>query len=423
MAIKKLIIKNYKSIEDAEIDFSRHINVLIGENGAGKSSVLEAIAILFSWMNSRLRSNTAKGMHIDTKDITFGKSSVELQVVLDNDEQTSWSLVKSNARTGRESAKSDLSELNALVAKVLSDQAMSEHLPAFVSFYDVHRSLVQVPAKLHMPKSKATEELYGAEAVQGTDFNSFFKWYKAREDEENELIRFEGAQTSRDLDIVREAISRFFPQYSNLRMRRTSPKGLTIEKNGCQIFLNKLSDGEKCYISLIADIARKMAVYDRYFKNAGLSDPLSVPAIVVIDEVELHLHPKWQLEILPKLKSVFPNTQFIVSTHSPHIVVNVDTHQDNLVVMKGGRAVVSSDPVYGRQVQDLLLELFGMSTLRNSDVQEKIDSLWQLLKQNICSGEQFEKEYKALQDMLPPEDLEFVRIKAQVAFMNKGAER
>lgn len=113
------------------------------------------------------------------------------------------------------------------------------------------------------------------------------------------------------LEAVREALRQFLPEFDNLTVRR-NPLRMEVEKNGERLTVNQLSDGEKCLIALIGDLARRLAI-----ANPVLRNPLDGEGVVLIDEIDLHLHPKWQRLVVPKLRTVFPNCQFVISTHSP----------------------------------------------------------------------------------------------------------
>src|SRR5690606_19957875 len=95
---------------------------------------------------------------------------------------------------------------------------------------------------------------------------------------------------------------------------------LTVDKGKTTLNINQLSDGERGVLALVMDIARRL-----YQANPGLNDPLKEgEAVILIDELDLHLHPKWQRSIVENLIRVFPNCQFIASTHSPQIIGEVE---------------------------------------------------------------------------------------------------
>ena len=93
---------------------------------------------------------------------------------------------------------------------------------------------------------------------------------------------------------------------------------MVVGKDGEELNVNQLSDGEKCTLAMVGDLARRMAI-----ANPARDDPLDGAGVVLIDEVDLHLHPGWQRHVVSGLEETFPNCQFLVSTHSPQIVSHV----------------------------------------------------------------------------------------------------
>ena len=115
---------------------------------------------------------------------------------------------------------------------------------------------------------------------------------------------------------VRAAITAFLPELSGLRIDREEQKPrLLAEKAGKTIVINQLSDGEKCLLALVGDLARRLAL-----ANPAGQKPLKGEGIILIDEIELHLHPRWQRNIVPSLEKTFSNCQFVITTHSPQVL-------------------------------------------------------------------------------------------------------
>ena len=119
------------------------------------------------------------------------------------------------------------------------------------------------------------------------------------------------------LKAVRTATERFLPGFSNLKVRR-SPLRMVVEKHREELLVNQLSDGEKCTLAMVGDLARRLAV-----ANPHMTNPLAGEAIVLIDEADLHLHPAWQRHLVGALEETFPNCQFFLSTHSPALLSHV----------------------------------------------------------------------------------------------------
>lgn len=142
-----------------------------------------------------------------------------------------------------------------------------------------------------------------------------------------------------------------------------------------RIPISQLSDGYKCTLSLIADIAYRMAILNPQYLDSVL---VETEGIVLIDEVDLHLHPNWQKRILKDLMEIFPKIQFIVSTHAPEVINSVKS--DSIVILKNNRVISAVDETYGKDANTILREVMGVSS--------RPDSVRQL----------FEDFYKAIDD-------------------------
>ena len=131
----------------------------------------------------------------------------------------------------------------------------------------------------------------------------------------------------RSLKVVKKAMLAMLDGFEDIHIERKS-LSMKVTKNGRNFKINQLSDGEKCTISLFGDLARRMAL-----ANPGRENPLEGTGVVLIDELELHMHTSWQRKVLGVLKETFPNIQFIITTHSPQILGELDDKY-NLVYLK-----------------------------------------------------------------------------------------
>ena len=125
-----------------------------------------------------------------------------------------------------------------------------------------------------------------------------------------------------------------------------------------KLSLDQLSGGYRIVLALAADLARRMAQ-----GNPHLDDPLESEAVVLIDEVELHLHPGWQQRILGDLQRTFPNAQFIVSTHSPQVLTTVEPQRIVELYRDGDRIIAGTPAIatYGAEAGDVLSVVMGVN--------------------------------------------------------------
>lgn len=142
-----------------------------------------------------------------------------------------------------------------------------------------------------------------------------------------------------------------------------------------QMPMRLLSDGIKSILMMVADIAYRMAVLNPQFGAAVLEN---TPGIVLIDEVELHLHPAWQKTILADLRRVFPLVQWIVTTRSPCVLASAETKSIRL--LKDGQIYRLPFSTYGKS-SDAILENIMMTRIRPEEVQERIDGFYDALRE------------------------------------------
>lgn len=178
-----------------------------------------------------------------------------------------------------------------------------------------------------------------------------------------------------DLSIVQDVIGSFIKDYSNLRVKRTPHPHLLVDKNGESFNLEYLSDGEKNLISLVGDIARRLII-----ANPNAKDPTKGEGIVLIDEIDLHLHPSWQRIMIPKLQEVFPNIQFIITTHSPQVLSHIKP--ESIFLLKNENNELSYSKAiesYGKNTDRILEDLLGVDA-RPSEEKKRINQIFRYIE-------------------------------------------
>lgn len=418
MRLKHIVINNFRSVEHICIDCGQNINVFAGVNGAGKSTVLHAILINLSWLKARMRGFSARGLMIDFNDIRHEAVSSSITTVAD---EVSWQVART-AQSRKSDVKSELSMLGNYAAGLMERYYESNgrtNLPMIVA-YSVNRSLVDIPLRVQKKHELDALSLYAADIDGGMRLRSFYEWFREREDIENEI-----KNEHRDFDIedsqlraVRMAISMAMPGYSELHIRRRKPAGFELKKNGNLFQVNQLSDGEKCYLTLIGDIARRLAIC-----NPALENPLLGEGIVLIDELELHLHPAWQSDAIDIFRRVFPNCQFFISTHSPHIVQNLQLDgNDTLNVLENGDVLPVSTS-YGETLEQLYYRVFNMKTLLPAPLQKALDDVWARLGAGETDTPELNSAIERLRCYLRPGNIEFSRIRMHIANIQKAKKQ
>lgn len=403
MKVKRLKMNSFRGISDLTLEFdTNEPTVFIGINGVGKSSILDALAILLSWLTKRIQNPNSSGRYFNEDDIKKGckETHNEITISINDEQELVWSLTKASKGRSKETS-SNLGELKTVVDNIhrLLDYTSLVELPIAI-YYPTNRAVIDIPLKIRTKHSFEQITAYDEVLTGGQiDFRRFFEWFRDREDIENEL-RLNGSNEYRDreLEAVRDAIANLLDGFSNLRVRR-APLRMTVEKQGNELIVNQLSDGEKCLLALAGDLARRLAI-----ANPSLDNPLHGCGVVLIDEIELHLHPKWQRAIIPNLAKTFPNCQFIITTHSPQVISDLKW----VHLLRSTSEGITSDrvPSYGKDSNRILETLMGTPE-RPQEILESLRELFRFIdKGELGNARQLRQE---LARRMGEEDPEFVR--------------
>lgn len=437
MEIKRLKLSNIGRFTDLDIAFaptethSCKVTVLVGNNGSGKSTVLDALATLLSWQVAKIRSERGAGNKLNAGLISNGRSFGAMELTVSERfpfdgsgslEQFSWTVAF--AVSGRKSEAHNAFVKLGLLAdgyRTLLTQNLGASLPLLVS-YPVSRSYVEVSLKASANPGFDQMDGYQDAIGRGVSFRKFFEWFREREDRENEdgvsvdalnrhkemygadsngaklLSDLYEASRDRQLNSVRKAISAFMPGFDNLRVRRKPRLHMAVDKDGKTLDIDQLSQGELATMAMVGDIASRLALL-----NPNLENPLEGLGAILIDEIDLHLHPKWQRSVIARLTSTFPNCQFVLTTHSPLVISDV---KEVLVYVLDNDGVHEQDSLYGLDANQVLLSVMN-TDVRNSKVQADLDRIQSLL----LSGqlEEAKSLYQTLSEELPETSIELAK--------------
>ena len=375
---------NFRGIGHLKLDFTQRTTAFVGVNGVGKSAVLDALAIALSQLTWRINEQANKARPIAQDDIRLGAEFARVAVRVDfNGDKAQWALALNRSAKLRKAAgddplrNSDLSEVNALAHRINTDwtewtlhKGLAWNLPLAV-FYDVNRAVLEVPMRVREKLVHHPSEVYG-DALDhgGADFKRFFIWFRNCEDVENERRLDEPSFRDSDLEAVRRALA-VFTDFRQLRIRRKPLLRMTVEKQGTELNVSQLSDGERNMLALVGDLSRRLAIL-----NPGLDNPNEGSGVVLIDEIDLHLHPGWQRTVVAKLESTFPNCQFVVSTHSPQVLGELKP--ESVMLLRGGALLGHAERSLGLSSGEVLEELME-GTARNAVVDAELSSIRALL--------------------------------------------
>ncbi|MDM8536375.1 AAA family ATPase [Desulfobacterales bacterium HSG17] len=406
MKFKKIELCNFRAVNKLSINLSKQLNVFVGVNGAGKSTIIDAIAITLSWLVNRIQRDNASGRPIPEISIRNAQTGGSITAnINESDTNYCWVIAK-NVKGKNSEHKSRLGDTSKLAAAI-RDKAPQTGLPVF-AYYPVNRNVLDIPLRI---RQKHTFELFECfdEALTGAaNFRHFFEWFRNREDLENEnrkyvddIFKPENFEfPDPQLEAVRKALESFLPEFKRFSVGR-NPLRMIAFKNKEELRIEQLSDGEKSLIALIGDLARRLAI-----ANPESKKPLEGKGIILIDEIDLHLHPQWQRMIVPKLTQVFPGCQFIISTHSPQILSHVKP--ENIFLLKNEKqGITYSQPSesYGKN-SDRILEDLMMVDARPSEEKKMLHELFEIIQKGSLDNAR--KKVQELKQLIG-EDPELVK--------------
>ncbi len=425
MYLKKICLENFKCFEKLNMEFHKNLTVVIGANGAGKTSLLEAVAIAVSTMFTPM--DGPKGIGIDKtqahlKAYVIGSTSdVQPQypvkvsaVAMMDGQEVRWERCLNTAKgqTTIKGAK-DMISVAADYQKRLRDGDTTLILPVLAYYgtgrlWDYHR---EKQTDIFETSTRTNGYI---DSVSGTaNVKLMMNWFakmtiQKYQNQEN------GLGAIPELEAVFAAMEKCYNQITGSDHAKIQynigTKELDVaytDETGEQmrISINQLSDGYKSTISLVADIAYRMAVLNPQCLGNVCGE---THGIVLIDEVDLHLHPAWQQRILNDLILIFPKVQFIVTTHAPEVINSVP--KENVRVIENNMVMPAPVETYGKDANGILRSIMRVQE-RPRLIMERFDEFYSAIDA---------KDYAKAEDVLNSlekdvgEDPELVSMRVQL---------
>ena len=381
MKIQELSLDYFRGKKELSLSFGSRLNLFIGENGAGKTTILDGIAIGLGAILTHLPEVT--GITFSKTDLhqSNNRSAPYVRVRLKAFENITWDrTLKRDKSQGTAQQIPPATGLKQLT-QYLDSNIITPHneeqeliLPV-LAYYGVSRALLEVPLRRRgFPKSHYRFDSLNNSLNAVSRFRSAFIWFYNKENEEQrkqkELRSFD--YSLKELDTVRQAISAMFPGVSDPHIM-LNPLRFAVKLNNEVLDITQLSDGYKTLLSLVIDLSSRMAI-----ANPQMGNPLESPAVVLIDEIDLHLHPEWQRKVIGDLLRVFPNTQFFLTTHSPYIVEAINNHLQKSQIKSLGfkdEAIAAIEDILPSEVKAYYIAADRRESLMDENVQLLDDRL------------------------------------------------
>ena len=367
MILERICLTNFRCFETLCVPLDRHLNVFIGGNGAGKTSILDGVAS--RWHRYSLgfpleakgtgRSLRSSDIRRTSDDRSASFLRINVDAMVDGSRRIGWGLTqfRDKSSTTRKEAPpggKHLAQLHDYVDRIID--AHNENRPFTLPVFAIYGTTRAADSRKHQHRAlgkKGPPSRFAAlEAAlePKVDFRDAVEWFDIFEQRELRDQRDRShSEPLPALDAVRRAVGLMIPEVSNPRIDATTNRFVvdTTDSTGTLITLqlDQLSDGYQVMLGVVMDFALRLAMANP--PGTQDEDVLASEGILCIDEVDLHLHPSWQQRVIPDLRRTFSNTQLILTTHSPQVATTVPSR--NLRILKGSQLFSAPAGTEGRK--------------------------------------------------------------------------
>jgi energy-coupling factor transporter ATP-binding protein EcfA2 len=412
------------------------VTLIAGVNGIGKSTILHALAVVLSRALPQFTPSRPDPIYFSDDDIHGNKSSLAVSVRIAINGQILNAGVQ---RLRNADEKGDrfvlLRQPEAAADKTFADAVQGRTLtgdleagiketrvalaalkslpnPPLAVYFSPKRQLPGQPRSL--PEAQPFDpSIAYARALHDreVELREFMHWFRTQE----KLGAANEPRRLKVLDALRTVVSDLLPEFSNLRIQEQPRLGFVVDKRGQPFYLHQLSDGERGLLALVFDLTRRLAI-----ANPDSDNPIADGvALVLIDEIELHLHPKWQRDVLQRLRDIFKACQFVVTTHSPLVLGEVPARCVRFLEFVDGKVGVTvPTEAYGMDANRILQELMG-APVRNRQVDGELKILFELI--DLERFDAARAAIAALERKLGEDEPELTRASSLIRFL-EGAE-
>lgn len=422
MRIDELTLTNFDGFDHRTFDFNPGFTLLVGDNATGKTSVLDALAIaVCSWFLGLRGIETSRGIdsdevrmvaHPHADSYTFEKqfpARIECTgFVMGRKMQWARELQREGGRTTTSDAKA-ISEAAADAAKRV--RAGEDITLPLICVYGTERLWFEKTH--HKPKSGSARHKPSRLDAYRDSFDFAIQ--------ETALVDWMRDQTTASLQTRNDTIALGAVKRAIVACVEGSKsvyydgryKDLVVltEQDGPQL-LGNLSDGQRIMLTLVGELAKRAAILNPHLGDAALHE---TPGVVTIDELDLHLHPRWQRRVIHDLKTTFPSLQFIATTHSPQLIG--EAYPDEIRLLDDGQTTTPPRS-FGIDSSRVLEEVMGAGS-RDQSVGDLLKRLYRTI-----DDEQFESAKQLLSEVegkLGSDDPEVTRARSLMAFLGSNA--
>ena len=390
MKIKEIEIKNIGCIHHLHLEFNENMNILCGPNGIGKTTIIESVASMFINGQPSIKRNVASDI-----------GSLYAKVEVDGQMKEKTIEVKKFNPVDHENAVS----FSDLASKIISIK---------VNRNFVYTKLTAIPSDQSRDKAKLWDE-----AISGITFDGVKGWFVNR----YLYSAHEGTLSEEQISnfhLAEKCFSIINSQYSFSKVIGSTNDIMVNTPQG-EIYFEYLSSGFKSIIYLLFSTIKEI---EFRFKEHNLKAK-DFDGIILIDEIEIHLHPEWQEKITNILRTTFPSVQFILTTHSPHVIQTAEPSQvmplqldehNNVILCK--ELQTNKYGFKGWTIEEILYDVMGMHTMRSEMYHELIKNFGKAIDDE--NEEEAKSIYAELNQLLHPQNPQRKLLCFQLAQISKA---
>ena len=424
--LKNINIKNFRCFDELSIDFHRQLTVLIARNGLGKTAVLDAIVTLFGTFVGSFYNGQGKG--IDVRDVRL---AITNQIPLEMEPQYS-TILSANGEIFGEQIEWSRNLNSPKSGTTIKDAKSLTDIAKFMQLHVTENKPVTLPiiayygtGRLWSHKKKTGNKLFKSGFFGRTSgyqdcldpassYKYFEDWfqnaakgvadYRLRKNESRIDVPIE-ERYSELLDVIKQAVNVCLAPMGWRDIRYSFfHQALVMEHADYGLLeVGQLSDGVRNMVAMVADIAYRIVQLNSYLRQEAAR---RTPGLVLIDEVDMHLHPEWQQIVLGRLMEAFPMVQFVVTTHSPQVVSTITNDNIRLLAKNINNRFIAYPPAarsFGRSSADVLQSIMDVDPLPQNEETRRLRSYLSSVEQDDLNKQEWTQLREELNQIFGPD--------------------
>lgn len=419
MKLNKIEIHNFKCFEDVSLELHPRLNVLLGNNGTGKSSLLEAFRIVIGSLylgydkyenkiampgitkeDIRLR-NIDDNLEPQLPAYVYGDGVFDAAYLPEAKDFIRWK--RAMETLGGATTTRDAKEIQQVSTAIQASvrEGLRQDIP-LVAYFSTDRYKKECR---DTGVSSAGSRMRGYfNALDTTTSTKFFLDLYYTET----LDQVQNGTTSTLLAAVNNAVGQCADCH-NLKYNLKTQELLVEYGNGDKLPFGMLSDGVRCTLAMVMEIAFRCFLLNPHL---GAEAPLRTKGVILIDEIDLHLHPSWQLHVLNDLHDAFPAIQFVVSTHAPLVISRL---RDCRIYSIADRKVYDF-PVQSGRDANYILQQMNVPGMIDEEERTMLTNYFALIEEGKGSGPAAQELRRTLEGKLGSEHAELKRADLLLSF-------